>query len=526
MGPNVSRVALSIRISSLVLPMATLLAIWSEPALCRSTPPADSAQPAAPAIVERVVSELIVIEVYAVDSKGRPVTNLRKEDLVLQVDGLVHPVHSFELRHHAQREDIHPPRAAGDAALHPRRFVLFFDDAFSRQETMTVARRDAARFLQGDMTSQDQISLISYGRGPQILRDFTTDRGDLLAALEQSLHDPKRRSEYAIEMREHAEQILELLPGRRPPGGDSVVSREVVNLVRTFATEDVARMSRMLGTLRTLSDALSAWPGYKAIIYLGDGIPENPALDYIEPFAGSDTGSDLAAVVEKYNLSAEIRSLSLAASAHGVTLHTVQASGLLAGSGSELRASSRRSNSLETLAMNSGGSASKSNDLVSALHEVESRSLSYYALGFVPDGEPDGAPHSIRLRARRSDVRLGWRREFVRLRPREAHQRAILAAHLLPGFQPPLDLSAAPGPTAGSQRAVDLVVYLPADQLLFLPDGQGLSAQIEIGFVALGNDQRETARLARTLRIRRPASTARPLFDGLNIVAHIALPAD
>jgi len=207
--------------------------------------------------------------------------------------------------------------------------------------------------------------------------------------------------------------------------------------------------------------------------------------------------------VEKFDLSLEIKQLAHYASAAGVTLHSVQTIGLSSATATEMRAAGHRSNALETLAMNTGGTKSTSNDLFKALSQVEATSRAYYVIGYAPEGPPDGRYHSVQVRLKGRSGTVRWRRGFTRLLPEQAHERAVEAAYLLPELYPDLgvEISAVPGPADGPARVYDLVVHVPPGRAVFVPQPEGRTARLEAGFVLIDESQRETLRAAREARI-------------------------
>src|SRR6266852_873164 len=76
---------------------------------------------------ERATVELVLIEVYVTDGRGRPVRSLTADDFSLMVDGHAKPIHSLEFREvspeaQAPARFHHGPRGAdtGDRG-HARR---------------------------------------------------------------------------------------------------------------------------------------------------------------------------------------------------------------------------------------------------------------------------------------------------------------------------------------------------------------------------------------------------------------------
>ena len=474
-------------------------------------------------LVERTTSELVLIEVFATDARGRPVPDLTSDDFILHVDGRASqmPIASFEFV-----EGPRPPRggpetssdsaaglqtagreaegaAAGadrpGQAAPPRRFVLFFEDSASEPTGMTAARLAAEAFLRRRGAPDDLIALVSYEstRLLRVLHDFTTDREALITALRASIGDNNRHS------------TLESVSRR-----GKMSEKRMAGMGRDLAREDAFRMSRALKALTTLIDGLGAWPGYKALVFMGEGFPENPGQDY---------GLEEA----RFSLGPELAALPLSAAAAGVTIHTVQTAGIVTiGQGLSLPAASRRNATLASLAINTGGLKVVSNDMLGALSEVEGSSRSYYVLGFVPEGTPDGRFHSVNLKTRRRDLSLRYRHGFTRFTPEEARTRALEAAFLAPELQSGLvlDLAVVPGPAVAEERVVDLVIYVPPGKILFLPRPDGSTGQLDVGLVALDGTGRETLRFARQISVRLRTDDGSPEAPPLDIVTRVQLP--
>jgi len=467
-------------------------------------------------MVERSTVELVLIEAYVTDSQGRPLRGLTPDDFALMVDGHAKPIHSLEFREVAGPA---PAPAAGPAvetahesarqaaAGPPRRFILFFEDSTSAPMGLTAARQAAQRFLDGSLVPDDQVALASYDRKLRILHDFTTDRAALKQAVEASLKDLARFTDYASDQAGQERELAGLMAhGNVGSGGDErsaeVTFRQLKLLALKYAAEYTPRSRDVLRALTTLVDSLAPYPGYKGIVFMGDGVAENPVLDFLQRFAGRVPPS-MTSGVENFDLSLEIKQLAHYASAAGVTLHSVQTTGLSSTTATEMRAAGRRSNALVTLALNTGGTTSTSNDFLKALIQAETASRAYYVIGYEPEGPPDGKYHTVQLRLKHRSGNMRWRRGFTRLLPDQARERAVEAAYFLPELYSDLgiEISAVPGPSDVAARVYDLVVHVPPGRSLFVPQPDGATARLEAGFVLIDESQRETLRAARNARI-------------------------
>jgi VWFA-related protein len=493
---------------------------------------ADRDAPADSPLIERVTTELVLIEVYVTGTDGRPVRGLGRDDFILKVDRRRKPIGSLEFVEAAPEAEVPspmPPGAPEDtatpppAARYPRRFVLFFEDAVSSFFDQTEARRAAVTFLTTRLTPEDQVSIVAYNHLEKlrVLHDFSTDRDSLSESVRRSIENPRRHSDYASQLDERYREIRRarpdgstISPGGPGGGGGFAMGRsEVGRLANSYARDDIVRMGPILTSLRTLVEALAPWPGYKAIVFLGHGIPEYPMEDY------ASLGED------SFNLSLEMMGLARAAATSNISLHTLQTSGIVAGPGQA--SARRRTNSLKTLALNSGGLVSTSNDLLQGLVEVDTKNRAYYLLGYVPQGPPDGLYHSVTVKVKHSNARARHRDGFRRLPPAELHQKTVQAAHLLPELHPlaGLELTIVPGPRSYSGRLNDLVLYVPASGVVFLAEEGRLTARFELGIVAIDENGKDTYRIDRKIEIALPPDMSSTYGLGLNLFSRVPLPA-
>lgn len=485
----------------------------------------------APALIERATTELVLIEVYATDGRGRPIRDLTAADFTLLVDGYAKPIHSLEFQEAVPAAPAAPGAPGESASLPagpqrlPRRLILFFDDRTSATEGLTAARQATRSLLAGDLPADDQLALAAYDRKLRILHDYTTDRRALIRTIDASLHDPARFSDFAAEEARHEREMAELLARRDQPGASESLSGQLTLVALNYAAGQTPRARGVLRALGTLVDSLAPYPGHKGIVFMGDGVAENPAVDFLQRFAGRAPAS-MSSRLGNYDLSLEIKELAHRAAAAGVTLHSVQTSGLTSATAASLRATGRRSSALETLALNTGGTKSTSNDLLKGLAQAETAGRAYYVIGYVPDGPPDGQYHTVQVRLKRGAAGLRWRRGFTRLLPEQARARAVEAAYLLPELYPGLgvEITAVSGPSDRAGRFLDLVLHLPPGRAVFVPGPEGAVARLETGFVLIDGSLRETLRCAREARIRLAEPESAGEY-GIDFFSRIRLPA-
>jgi VWFA-related protein len=446
----------------------------------------DAADPAEPPrlsdLYETTTSSLVLIEFWARDPEGHPVAGLGPEEFELFIDGARRPYVTAEpaTQATAAGADVPGPGTArGTAADRARRFVLFFNDGMSRPERMARARRGALDFVAKGGAPGDLFAVTASeeNRHFRLIQGFTADRERVTAALQGNLDDGTRSSSIVLEL-------------SRPlaDGADGTMSGIVVDASRAREHEVwlqvMGEQVRISGraTVEAL-EAVIAWlapfHGPKAIVYCGDG------------FAGADQR--------------ELDRVSRAASAASVTIHTLNTMGLTIHSAAD--------DTLAALSITTGGLRVNSNDASVLFKRVDAEAAGAYVLSFIPPMRADGRPHSLRIACTRPGVEVRNRTIFIRETPEQTREREVEAAFIAPELHDDFALDAM-APEHGGQ-ARDLLLYVPAGRLLFLPIETTATAQVEVGLVARDEKDKVVARLSRRLDIRlsREAGLARPAVN-------------
>lgn len=477
------------------LALPALLAFAAPPA----TPPRDA--PHVSGLYETTTSEITLIEIWAQDGDGRAVGDLAVGDLTLFVDTHRRPIASFEPvlagpaapRSGAAPVPEAPAPGPGLEAARARRTILFFNDALSKAGGMTMARRAAMEFVTQGGVPGDQFAIAASEehRRLRLIQGFTDDRELVTAALQRSLADPTRVSSLVLEM-------------ERPPSNEAAAHgigpAAPASPMETMpgAMAQVRSSGRtMIRGLEALIEMLAPYRGPKSVVFFGDGL---------------------------YGVSRlEIEEVTRSAAAAQVTIHAGNTAGIVAGTADmEVAAASRAASNLATFADETGGLRTLSNDPAKLFRAMAAAAGGAYVLSFVPEGPADGRSHSVRLECARKDVTLRYRRVFLRETPEAARARRLEAAFIAPGLHAGFGLDVMTPVRPGSR---DLVLYVPADRLLFVPSETGAAAQIEIGAVALDGTGRELARLSRRMQIRVGADDAARRHAPINLLVRGAVPA-
>jgi VWFA-related protein len=138
--------------------------------------------------------DLIAVDVAAVDSKGRPVGDLKPGDFVVKVDGKARPVVSAELikverGKPAAGRPVDILESTNQSPQHARRIIVAVDQTLITPGALAPLQRTASQFLER-LQPEDYAAFVAFPEpGPRI--DFTTDKARVRAAMEEIVGQPQ-----------------------------------------------------------------------------------------------------------------------------------------------------------------------------------------------------------------------------------------------------------------------------------------------------------------------------------------------
>jgi VWFA-related protein len=144
-----------------------------------------------PPAVFRSGTDLVRFDVRVIDASGRPITDLRADEIAIVEDGAPRPILLFQ--HFAE-----PAEAYADAQLRavsaevssnrgaPRGhlYMMVFDQSHIASGNEQIARRAAERFITRHVRPSDRMAIVGLP-GPGPLSGFTADRAHAIHELEK-----------------------------------------------------------------------------------------------------------------------------------------------------------------------------------------------------------------------------------------------------------------------------------------------------------------------------------------------------
>lgn len=149
-----------------------------------------------PEDVIRIDTNLVSVDVTALDTAGRPVRTLRKEDFKLYEDGIERPIALFNVE---RREDALRPVAVA--------FLLDLSGSMSAEE-MQRLQYAMREFSQRLANHPSAFALMTFGMRVKTLQTFTRDRQKLERAFDRLSREPNGLSTHTYDAVDDAIRLI------------------------------------------------------------------------------------------------------------------------------------------------------------------------------------------------------------------------------------------------------------------------------------------------------------------------------
>lgn len=413
-----------------------------------AAPPATAALPQGPTV--RSETAAVILDAVVRDRQGRPVRDLRPDEVTVTEDGTPREIRSFRLIEHAASPAA--GAAATTAASAPRvdetpsLVTLVFDHL--PQGARALARKAALQFVEGERPPNQWVAIFVLDQRLRLAQAFTRDAGALRRAVEgatsASAESPDRmaaQGDPGQTSRSAEAALAQTTAGRAGVDGAAIgaavtearVSEVVSRMARMVETADVQQRGQStFFPLMALMKAQGALAGRKALLFFSEGLQIPPNLEdayrsaiseanranvsiYTIDARGLDTGRALDSsrqMLDRSGRNSQSQQVR-GSSQRPVTLDDVMNSEVAEGA---LRANVQ--DALRALAEETGGALiGNSNDMGAALvRRVQSDLDSYYEIGYVPAATPlDGRFRALQVKVARRGVTVHSRSGYFAL---------------------------------------------------------------------------------------------------------------
>jgi VWFA-related protein len=432
--------------------LAVALALASD-ALAQSGAPEPPASQAPADGDDRVVQlsvELVQVDAVVTDKKGRRVTDLKPEDFEVLEDGSPQNITYFS--YVAETASAPPPRTpalAPGASPAPgpstrlrqdqvRRTIVLVVDA-TGFENVHFAREAMRKFVNEQMQPGDLVSIVQARLGAHSVQTFTSDKRELLGAIERVKWSPRFASIDNSLDRDSNADCDDTSPKARggPARAGGGASAAPLDFGDGAALRGESFTRGSLGVVYTVARSLEDLPGRKAIVLLSEGYPYElgKCNNRVEKAMNALVDTVNRAGVAIYTV--DIRGLVV--TMPGADVSTADAGAVVA---TRHRNLFRSQDILSTLALKSGGTfVHNTNDIAGAIRRAADDQNGYYLIGYEPGestfskADNGRAFHKLSVRVKRPDLVVRSRTGFygmtddeVRVAPRAPGARLLQAA--------------------------------------------------------------------------------------------------
>jgi VWFA-related protein len=412
--------------------------------------PAPGQQAATPTVkttVDEVLLDLIVR-----DKKGKPVTDLKTEDLNVLDNNVKQSLTSFRLVSGSEAVATSGAHTSLDPLRQIRVVTLAFD-SMPEVDQRKLARTAAIDLIKGDQGTNVYYAVVVINTQLYVLQQFSRDRAALTKAIERAtggISGPGFASEsdaIQTELKRNlggqngADQPGNLLSAASQTAsqpvnnGSDALQAKLASVMLDMLRLDAgvaAQGSRLtLSALRALVDGQRSIPGRKSVIYFTTGMRLPPELDapfrslmatanrnnttfYSVDTRGVMTKSQNAGAADQMAGAARASASTMTKTTGAVTKDEVMAS-----DNAEISGRANVQESVRDLAESTGGFLiGDSNDLRVPLRHVNEEISSYYEVSFNPGIQTyDGSFRKIAVTANRKDLVIHARNGYFALPP-------------------------------------------------------------------------------------------------------------
>jgi VWFA-related protein len=394
----------------------------------------------------RVNSQLVEINVVALNRTGQPVGDLTKDDFEILDNGKPQEVRFFALEAKTEHAAAPAPlpghvfsnKTLGKVATAPAVSVVLFDLLNTEFADQANAKQQLLSLMH-KVQPGERIGVYVLGREVGVLHDFTDDPRQLAAVLARfegrpspelaAIADAQARP---VDLGAAADRFAE---AERLLKGGQNVQKDYFNVDRATIT---------LSALKDIARHLARQPGRKSLVWISGSFPftlgvSQQDLDELAKDSPNRERGSFQALFESAMRAVSDANMAIyPVDARGLIPSSIYDAGNPAGSpGGYSRTDERNRplysppnlDSMENLANKSGGRAFfNANDLQQSISTALADNRVTYTLAFSPASAPDNKFHVLKVTVRRKDVNLRYRQGYLAASrsARPSDPRAIL----------------------------------------------------------------------------------------------------
>lgn len=451
-------------------------------------------------LAESIEIRVINVDVTVTDRKGNAVKGLTKDDFVLYENGQPKPLSNFyEVQ--SPIKTVEAPAAPGAApapqpTIRPddipdnqkRRIIFYIDNLSLNPFNRNRVFKDMKKFIDEVMRPGDEAMIATYNRSMKVRVPFTRDKVTLQQTLDVILGESALGVAAKSDRRQVEDQIR-----------DASSYDEALSHARTYSEEKLHDLRQSVESINALMSTLAGVEGKKVLVLTSEGFPMEPGREmfaFLDDQAKEKGWNAGGTILEgmSFNSHEQIASIARGANANGITLYTIHAGGLDAGSTSNAEnarpvsfsvaqaAIQNSTDSMQMMAEMTGGLASlQTNNFGAAFQRIGRDLDDYYSLGYRAGTERVDRQRTLQVRLKNNPNKYAVRarQTFVEKSSYAEMNDRVIANLLYKTKANDLKIEAkASQPRAAEDElfTVPVEVQIPMDSLTLLPQGETESA--------------------------------------------------
>lgn len=453
---------------------------------------------AMPPISERVEVSVTNVDVVVTDSKGNRVSGLTRDDFEVFQDGVPQAITNFYavsggklLLEDGKTVALDSPAAVAEIPQQLKtRYVVYIDNLNIQPQNRNRMFKRLKEFISANVGPQAEAMVVTYNRSLKVKRRFTSEKGDVLAAIEQTELETGGGTTLAGERRDAITRINE-----------AQTEDQAIRIARTHSQSLRNDLQFTVDAFKTSLNGLAGVEGRKIFIYVSEGLPASAGAELFDTIQKKFPGGRGTLETLDFDMNSKYASLVQAANANGVTIWALDASGLAADDlvSAENRYMESRPSSfmmrqntqapLLMLAEQTGGMAAvNTNDWKASLDELSRDFSNFYSLGYRSTRAASDRPHSVDVRVKRKGLRVRARKGLLDKSTETRTAEAVVASLHYPRSDNPLGMSVTlgePRPYDNENYILPVRVAVPVGKLGLVPSGDRYEGQFFVYFVVL-----------------------------------------
>ncbi len=477
--------------------------------------------------IDRVDVNVVNVEVFVTDKGGRRVADLTVDDFEIFEDDRPVEISNF---YAVARQGVEagfaedralvtdqPPPARPELPDDQQLSLLVYVDNFNlRPASRNRVLNQMNGFLEDRIDQGDRVMLVTYNGRVDVIAPFSQDRQLLLDGVRKVRKMSGSRQLKEAERREAIRTMNRAIDSITDEGAALSTALDTAHAYIQGAQED---LEQSLRALRNTTRSLAGLPGRKAILYVSDGLAQNPGQDLYDhmvalfprnsAFRGRKV--DVPLEITDYYQPEFFQNLVADANAHQVTIYTLDAGGSAAAGGmlfsaetetlgavgagtadlDSLREANLKSRMID-VAERTGGVAIRSTlNFDGALARVGDDFDSFYSLGYRSPRGGDDNYHRIEVRVKRPGLTVRHRAGYVDKPEEQRVADRTLSSLLLEVEKNPMEIGIDFGPTVKTGRnefVLPIIIRIPVRDLALLPQGEMEQGQLRI-FLAVRDEK-------------------------------------